>query len=76
MQPYDGEVGNELFYCIFEGDAEAKNGYLQASRPRLRDRRMTRPMSQTERAAPGLTRGLLIGRVETPGQARGAVRQN
>ena len=26
---YDVEVGNELFYYIFEGDAEAEQGYLQ-----------------------------------------------
>jgi len=26
---FDVEVGNELFYYIFEGDAEAENGYLQ-----------------------------------------------
>ena len=28
---FDVEVGNELFYYIFDGDAEAKNGYLQLS---------------------------------------------
>ena len=26
---FDVEVGNELFYYIFEGDPEAKDGYLQ-----------------------------------------------
>ena len=26
---FDVEVGNELFYYIFEGDAEAKDGCLQ-----------------------------------------------
>ena len=26
---YDIEIGNELFYYIFKGDPEAKNGYLQ-----------------------------------------------
>jgi L-alanine-DL-glutamate epimerase-like enolase superfamily enzyme len=26
---FDVEVGNELFYYIFEGDAEAVDGYLQ-----------------------------------------------
>lgn len=26
---FDVEVGNELFYYIFKGDAEAENGYLQ-----------------------------------------------
>ena len=26
---FDVEVGNELFYYIFEGDAEAQNGFLQ-----------------------------------------------
>ena len=26
---FDVEVGNELFYYIFEGDAEAENGFLQ-----------------------------------------------
>ena len=28
---FDVEVGNELFYYIFDGDAEAKDGYLQLS---------------------------------------------
>ena len=26
---YDVEIGNELFYYIFEGDPDAVNGYLQ-----------------------------------------------
>jgi hypothetical protein len=26
---FDVEVGNELFYYIFEGDAEAVDGFLQ-----------------------------------------------
>ena len=26
---FDVEIGNELFYYIFEGDAEATDGYLQ-----------------------------------------------
>ena len=28
---FDVEVGNELFYYIFDGDAEAEDGYLQLS---------------------------------------------
>ena len=28
---FDVEIGNELFYYIFEGDAEAQDGFLNLS---------------------------------------------